>query len=132
MNHFIFAEFKYDKNIDSVLIVDKTDYDSCNTAKPQLKLEGGESVFKFERSGPFFFITSNVTNCENGQKLVVVVLAVRHRQSPPPVIPSPSNPPSAPDTVAPPARNAGAALFGPAAVVFSAVCALVGLIGMSV
>uniref|UniRef100_A0A7N0SXZ1 Phytocyanin domain-containing protein n=1 Tax=Kalanchoe fedtschenkoi TaxID=63787 RepID=A0A7N0SXZ1_KALFE len=88
--------FKYDKDRDSVIYVDEEDYKNCNPNNPLHKLEGGESVFQFGRSGPFFFITGNVTNCQHGQKLIVLVLAVR----PPP--PSPHvQPPSTPPSPAP-------------------------------
>ncbi|KAI3457448.1 hypothetical protein Pfo_014111 [Paulownia fortunei] len=85
--------FKYKKGSDSVLVVHKDDYDQCNTGKPIVKLEDGNSVFKFYRSGPFFFIGGNKSNCANGQKLIVVVLAVRNHPSPPPKAPSPAAPP---------------------------------------
>ncbi|CAM8888153.1 unnamed protein product [Rhodiola kirilowii] len=140
--------FKYDKNIDSVLIVNKDDYDNCNSAKPILKLEGGESVYKFDRSGPFFFITSNLTNCQKGQKLIVVVLAVRsppppHVQPPAtpptPAAPSPSSPSPANEPATAPSSSEGsqtkksaAAVFGPATVVLSAICAVIGLSVISV
>ncbi|XP_059625380.1 early nodulin-like protein 18 [Cornus florida] len=51
-------------------------------------MDDGDSVFKFDRSGPFFFISGNKENCQKGQKLIVVVLAVRnHHKSPPVAIP---------------------------------------------
>ncbi|KAK4398372.1 Early nodulin-like protein 1 [Sesamum angolense] len=68
---------------DSVLVVNNQDYDTCNTANPILRLDDGNSVFKFDRSGPFFFISGNKSNCDKGQKLIIVVLAVRNRRSPP-------------------------------------------------
>ncbi|KAL9660948.1 hypothetical protein QQ045_025767 [Rhodiola kirilowii] len=134
--------FKYDKSIDSVLIVNKDDYDNCNAAKPILKLEGGESVFKFDRSGIFFFITSNLTNCQKVQKLIVVVLAVR--SPPPPHVQPPATPPS-PSTPAAPSPSAANEPSGSnqatapsssegsptkksaATVVLSAICAVIGL-----
>ncbi|KAL0353768.1 UNVERIFIED_CONTAM: Early nodulin-like protein 1 [Sesamum angustifolium] len=88
--------FKYNKGSDSVLVVNNHDYDTCNTANLILRLDDGNSVFKFDRSGPFFFISGNKSNCDKGQKLIIVVLAVRNRRSPPRT-PSPS-PAEAPST----------------------------------
>uniref|UniRef100_A0A7N0SW62 Phytocyanin domain-containing protein n=1 Tax=Kalanchoe fedtschenkoi TaxID=63787 RepID=A0A7N0SW62_KALFE len=147
--------FKYDKNTDSVLFVDEEDYKNCNPNKPLLKLEGGDSVFKFDRSGPFFFITANATNCQRGQKLIVVVLAVRSPPPPPHVQPPAATPPPSPAPTSPPpsaptpaedsvpapsasevspptVKSPGAAALGPAAVLLSAVCVLFGLSVISV
>lgn len=88
--------FKYAKETDSVVVVSKDDFDKCNAAKPIQKLDGGDSTFKFDRSGPFYFITSNKTNCDQGQKLVIVVLALRIKSPPTPPATSP-----APSTEAP-------------------------------
>ncbi|KAA8523918.1 hypothetical protein F0562_010341 [Nyssa sinensis] len=44
--------FKYKKGADSVLVVTKDDYEKCKTEKPIKKMEDGDSVFKFDRSGP--------------------------------------------------------------------------------
>ncbi|KAK9269396.1 hypothetical protein L1049_001169 [Liquidambar formosana] len=74
--------FKYKKGSDSVLVVSKDDYYKCNTDKPIMKMEDGDSVFKFDRSGLFFFISGNNGTCEKGQKLIVLVLAVKHPKSP--------------------------------------------------
>lgn len=71
--------FKYSKGSDSVLVVAKDDYYNCKKDNPTGSLEDGDSVFKFNRSGPFFFISGYGDNCEKGQKLIIVVLAVWHR-----------------------------------------------------
>ncbi|KAK1269148.1 Early nodulin-like protein 1 [Acorus gramineus] len=83
--------FKYKKGEDSVLVVDEDDYKTCNTRKPIRRLNSGVSVVRFDRTGPFFFISGS--HCSNGQKLIVVVLADRSKKSSPPS-PSPSLPPS--------------------------------------
>ncbi|KAE8673016.1 Early nodulin-like protein 1 [Hibiscus syriacus] len=86
--------FKYKKGSDSVLLVTKENYFSCNTKNPIQSLAEGDSIFKFDRSGHFFFITGNADNCNKGQKLTVVVMAVRHKppqQQPPSASPSPSS-----------------------------------------
>ncbi|KAL8147687.1 early nodulin-like protein 2 [Apium graveolens] len=82
--------FKYSKETDSVVVVSKDDYDKCNAANPISKLDGGDSTFNFDRSGPFYFITSNKTNCDQGQKLVIVVLALRNKSPPTPPASSPA------------------------------------------
>ncbi|KAK1418077.1 hypothetical protein QVD17_27216 [Tagetes erecta] len=102
--------FKYDGSSDSVLVVNKGDYDECNSNSPVTKLTGGDSTFKFDRSGPFYFITGNKSNCDQGQKLIVVVLALRIR-SPPPSVATPPSPvvsptlPPSPSTVSPPSET---------------------------
>ncbi|CAK9314758.1 unnamed protein product [Citrullus colocynthis] len=91
--------FKYKNETDSVLVVSKEDYFSCNTKNPVISLkDDGESIFKFGHSGPFYFISGNADCCQKGQKLIVVVLAVRHNKhhhaQPPHSSPSPAAPPS--------------------------------------
>ncbi|XP_027348194.1 early nodulin-like protein 2 [Abrus precatorius] len=83
--------FKYKKESDSVLVVKKEDYDSCNTNNAIQKMDGGDSIFQLDKSGLFFFVSGNVDNCKNGQKLIVLVMAVRHSlpQPPPPESTSP-------------------------------------------
>lgn len=72
------AVFKYNKDMDSVLVVNEEAYHSCNKTSPNQTLKDGNSVFKFTRSGPFFFISGHEDKCENGEKLIIVVMAVRH------------------------------------------------------
>ncbi|KAK6934245.1 Phytocyanin domain [Dillenia turbinata] len=87
--------FKYKNGTDSVLVVNKDDYDKCNTQNPIMKLEGGDSVFTLDRSGPFYFISGNKEYCDKGQKLIVVVLSTAHFKPQPPSVspkPSPSSP----------------------------------------
>ena len=62
------------------MLVKKEDYDSCNTNNAMQKMDGGDSKFTFAKSGPFFFISGNGQNCQRGQKLTVVVLALRHNK----------------------------------------------------
>ncbi|EEF44409.1 early nodulin-like protein 2 [Ricinus communis] len=96
--------FKYKKGSDSVLLVKKEDYTSCNTKSPIQSLTDGDSIFIFDHSGPFYFISGNTDNCNKGQKLHVVVMAVRPKpspttpapQSPSPVAAPPQSPSSSP------------------------------------
>ncbi|PON49696.1 Cupredoxin [Parasponia andersonii] len=105
--------FKYKEGSDSVLVVNRDDYDTCNATNPKLSLTDGSSVFTFDRSGPFYFISGK--NCQKGQKLVVVVLAVRDKKrqptSPPPAAPPPASvatlPPITAPTSSPAAQSPG-------------------------
>ncbi|KAL0301192.1 UNVERIFIED_CONTAM: Early nodulin-like protein 2 [Sesamum radiatum] len=100
--------FKYEKGSDSVLLVNKDNYDNCNTGNPILKLDDGDSLFKLDRSGPFFFISGNKANCDQGQKLIIVVLAVRNRPPPPPNAPVPSAAPPKSSSSPSPSPTGGA------------------------
>ncbi|KAI8011780.1 Early nodulin-like protein 2 [Camellia lanceoleosa] len=84
--------FKYKKGSNSVLVVTKQDYDQCNTQKPIMKLDNGDSVLKFDRSGLFYFISGVKANCDKGQKLITLVLAVRKQQKSPPPMAAPPAP----------------------------------------
>ncbi|GMH11070.1 hypothetical protein Nepgr_012911 [Nepenthes gracilis] len=95
--------FKYKKERDSVLVVTMENYYKCNATRPLKSLTEGDSELKLDRSGPFFFISGNADHCGRGQKLIVTVLAVRHRAPPAAPSPSPSLSPS------PPAQTPGAA-----------------------
>ncbi|XP_012848257.1 PREDICTED: extensin-like [Erythranthe guttata] len=90
--------FKYKKGHDSVLVVNENDYSKCNKENPIKILKEGDSKFKFEKSGPFFFISGHNQNCEKGEKLIVVVLSDRHRNTthnaPSPLPETPLKPPS--------------------------------------
>ncbi|KAI3728653.1 hypothetical protein L6452_17292 [Arctium lappa] len=90
--------FKYKKGSDSVLVVNEEGYQKCNKTNPKQTLDDGKSVFKFTRSGPFFFISGHDDKCENGEKLIIVVLAVRNRKQ---VEHSDSAPPTPPPTKTP-------------------------------
>ncbi|XP_073049150.1 early nodulin-like protein 3 [Primulina eburnea] len=94
--------FKYKKGLDSVLVVKQDDYDKCSSGNPILKLDDGDSVFKFDRSGPFFFVSGKKSNCDKGQKLIVVVLSVRNGLSPPPLAEAPRPTAPAPEWQLPP------------------------------
>ncbi|CAI9088683.1 OLC1v1023087C1 [Oldenlandia corymbosa var. corymbosa] len=103
--------FKYEKGSNSVFEVNRDDYNQCNTNNPILKLEDGNSIFKFDRSGPFYFISGNKTLCDQGQKIITVVLAIRP-PPPAPVTPAPpgQTPAPAPAPVSTPPAPAPAGL----------------------
>ncbi|XP_071701122.1 early nodulin-like protein 2 [Rutidosis leptorrhynchoides] len=113
--------FKYNGGSDSVLVVNKGDYDNCNISNPITTLTGGDSSFSLNRSGPFYFISGNKTNCDQGQKVTVVVLSPK-KMLPPPGAPAPasSSPAVSPVSSPPesgisasPATSAGGAVSSP-------------------
>ncbi|XP_022750327.1 early nodulin-like protein 1 [Durio zibethinus] len=71
--------WKYDGGKDSVLQVTKEAYGSCNTSNSIAEYKDGSTKVKLEKSGPFYFISGAEGHCEQGQKLIVVVLSPRHR-----------------------------------------------------
>jgi len=101
------ADFKYVKGNDSVLVVKKEDYDSCNINNPKQKLDNGDSKFKLSDSGLYYFISGNVDNCKHDEKMIVQVMAVRPNVTavPPSQPPASASPPKIPlayvDTPAP-------------------------------
>lgn len=142
--------FVYDVNEDSVLHVSKDDYDNCNTESPIDKFTDGHTVFKFNQSGPHYFISGVADHCRKNQKLLVVVMADRttkkHDSSASPPSPSsedvlppspapsgeesPSPPPEENSTPAPseessPPKN-GASLIGGGFIGFTMAAAFVG------
>lgn len=70
--------FKYTQGVDSVLAVNKNDFDNCNVNNPITKLDDGNSVFKLDKSGPFYFISGKKSNCDQGQKLKLVVISPKN------------------------------------------------------
>ncbi|XP_009606907.1 early nodulin-like protein 9 [Nicotiana tabacum] len=91
--------FNYPADKDSVLLVNKADYDNCNTASPIEKYSDGHSVVKFNQSGPFYFISGVHDNCVKNEKLHAVVMADRSNRnqtaaSPPPSPSADEVPPS--------------------------------------
>ncbi|KAL6205546.1 PREDICTED: early nodulin-like protein 3 [Fragaria vesca subsp. vesca] len=95
--------FNYSPGQDSVLRVSQDDYTNCNTDATAEKFSDGHSTFKFNQSGPFYFISGNKDNCVKNEKLVVIVLADRNQNStgtPPSPAPSgEASPPPSPGTV---------------------------------
>ncbi|PIN15130.1 hypothetical protein CDL12_12229 [Handroanthus impetiginosus] len=84
--------FVYDANHDSVLHVTKDDYTNCNTGAPLEKFTDGHTVFKFNQSGPYYFISGVSDNCHKNEKMVVVVMADRSGHNSTPPIPSSPSP----------------------------------------
>ncbi|CAN6557937.1 unnamed protein product [Malus baccata var. baccata] len=109
--------FHYPPGQDSVLLVTQDDYTNCNTDSPTAKkYTDGHTVFKFNQSGPFYFISGNKDKCQKNEKVVVIVLAERSRNAKPPsssnskdMIPSPA--PS--DEASPPPPPSGTTEINP-------------------
>ncbi|CAL4974280.1 unnamed protein product [Urochloa decumbens] len=77
-HHFKVADtlvFKYKKGADSVLVVDKHRYETCDEKDPIDELRDGDSAYMLGRTGPFYFITGDAGRCKQGQKLMVIVTA---------------------------------------------------------
>lgn len=91
----VIAVFRYNKE-DSVVVVSQGHYDGCNATDPLLRDAGGDSTFVFDSSGPFFFISGDPARCQAGERLIVVVLAVRGNGTATPTTPSPPPPPTVP------------------------------------
>ncbi|KAF3957508.1 hypothetical protein CMV_017487 [Castanea mollissima] len=92
---------EHDPLIDSVLEVTKDHYDKCLVSNPIKEHRDVNTKVKLDRSGPFYFISNAVVNCEKGQKLTVAVLHKHLKQPPPPkghaASPAPlSSPPKGP------------------------------------
>ncbi|KAK1584521.1 hypothetical protein Q3G72_033707 [Acer saccharum] len=74
--------FNYQSGQDSVLQVTREAYTNCSTTDtPMANFTDGHTVFTFNRSGAFYFISGNEDNCKNNEKLVVVVLADRRQRN---------------------------------------------------
>ncbi|PRQ31651.1 putative cupredoxin [Rosa chinensis] len=96
--------FNYSPGQDSVLRVGQDDYTNCNTDAPTAeKYTDGHSTYKFNQSGPFYFMSGNKDNCLKNEKMVVIVLADRNQTSNATPSPAPSGeaspPPPSPGTV---------------------------------
>ncbi|XP_058083618.1 early nodulin-like protein 6 [Magnolia sinica] len=77
--------FKYKK--DSVMVVNSEDYDDCNSTHPIFFANNGDTSFKLDRPGLFYFISGVSGHCELGQKMIIKVLGQT---------PAPENSPSPP------------------------------------
>lgn len=75
------AVFVYDADQDSVLHVTKDDYTNYNTAAPLEKYTDGHTVFKLNKSDPYYFISGVAKNLQKNEKFIVVVMADRSRHN---------------------------------------------------
>ncbi|XP_050383363.1 mavicyanin [Argentina anserina] len=65
--------FKYKK--DSVMEVSEEDYKKCDSSHPKFYDNDGNTVYRFDRSGSFYFISGSAGHCEKGQRMIVKVMA---------------------------------------------------------
>lgn len=69
---FVALDFKY-KN-DSVVVVDREACGKCSAADPLVFFDNGNTTFRFDRYGFFYFISGSQGHCEAGQRLIVRVM----------------------------------------------------------
>ncbi|XP_057983515.1 early nodulin-like protein 6 [Malania oleifera] len=70
------VRFKYRK--DSVMEVEEGDYKRCNSTHPISFSNTGNTVFKLDRSGAFYFISGVADHCQRGQRMIVKVMTSDH------------------------------------------------------
>nr|CAB3447786.1 unnamed protein product [Digitaria exilis] len=61
--------FKYAN--DSVLLVTHDDYKQCSTETPVARFASGDTKFRLDGYGPFYFISGVPGHCEAGQRMIV-------------------------------------------------------------
>uniref|UniRef100_A0ACD5YKM4 Uncharacterized protein n=1 Tax=Avena sativa TaxID=4498 RepID=A0ACD5YKM4_AVESA len=67
-------DFKYAKR-DSVFVVNHDDYKMCSTETPVSRFTDGDTKFKFDRPGFFYFVSGVPGHCEAGQRMIAHVVA---------------------------------------------------------
>ena len=70
---FLYTGFRYRK--DSVMEVNETEYKRCNSSHPNFFSNNGNSVFRLNQPGPFYFISGVSGHCEKGQRMIVKVMS---------------------------------------------------------
>lgn len=75
----MFTVFEY--NNDSVLVVEKWGYYHCDTSKPIIAFNNGNSTVKLDRPGLFYFISGTSDHCKRGQRMIIDVLSPRSPHS---------------------------------------------------
>ncbi|PIA36770.1 hypothetical protein AQUCO_03200030v1 [Aquilegia coerulea] len=77
-----FIVWKYNAKDDSVLQVSRKDYSNCNISSPIAQFNDGDTKLKLDKAGPYYFISGAKGHCEQGQKMIVVVMSPRSSQKP--------------------------------------------------
>ncbi|RCV08146.1 hypothetical protein SETIT_1G302600v2 [Setaria italica] len=75
-NHFQVGDilsFKYAN--DSVLLVSHDDYKQCSTETPLSRFTSGDTKFRLDGTGPFYFVSGVPGHCEAGQRMIARVRA---------------------------------------------------------
>ncbi|KAL5213509.1 hypothetical protein ABZP36_024356 [Zizania latifolia] len=86
---------------DSVLVVNHDDYKQCKAASPVSRFTDGDTKFTFDRYGLFFFISGVPAHCEEGQRMIVRVMAESALSAAPSTAPTPTAAPPPPASAAP-------------------------------
>ncbi|PKI79114.1 mavicyanin [Punica granatum] len=71
--------FKYLK--DSVMAVTEAEYKKCNSTRPAFFSNTGNTVYVFNHSGSFYFISGVSGHCEKGQRMIVKVMSSDESES---------------------------------------------------
>lgn len=71
--------FKYKK--DSVMEVTDKEYKKCNSTHPIFFSNTGNTAFRLDHPGPFYFISGASGHCEKGQRMIIKVMY--HEESSP-------------------------------------------------
>ncbi|XP_050234387.1 early nodulin-like protein 21 [Mercurialis annua] len=82
-NRFLVGDsirFKYRK--DSVMLVMEEEYKKCNSSKPNFFSNTGNTVYKLDHSGPYYFISGVSGHCQKGQKMIVKVIGAEEGDDP--------------------------------------------------
>lgn len=66
--------FLYPPSEDSVIQVTKAAYIRCDISNPIAKFQDGNTVFKFQQWGSYYFTSGVPGHCEKSEKLAVLVL----------------------------------------------------------
>lgn len=86
---FLLIDFKYTN--DSVLLVERSDYEDCNVKNPMLKFDDGNTVYEFDKSGFVYFISGKPKHCQAGQKMIIRVMVQYAAHHPTASSPAPSS-----------------------------------------
>ncbi|XP_058092869.1 early nodulin-like protein 9 [Magnolia sinica] len=70
--------FVYQADKDSVLQVTEDGYNNCNTASSIASFYDGNTSFKFNQPGSYYFISGHKDRCQKNEKLHVIVMADRN------------------------------------------------------
>ncbi|CAN6280135.1 unnamed protein product [Urochloa humidicola] len=104
--------FKYAN--DSVLLVSHDDYKQCSTETPLSRFTGGDTKFRLDGYGPFYFLSGVPGHCEAGQRMIARVRAPSSQTAGAPAA-APGMPPTASGGFGGAPTPAGAAASSPAA-----------------
>ncbi|XP_004301083.1 PREDICTED: mavicyanin-like [Fragaria vesca subsp. vesca] len=75
------VHFNYSK--DSVMVVTEEEYDKCKSERPIFYSKDGNTEYKLNRPGLFYFMSGVKGHCEKGQRMIIKVLEVEPASPPP-------------------------------------------------